>query len=246
MFDTLGDIVAADQSESTVAARVTTDHVGYYCGRFDPGFLGEPLNAPSNIVFILMAALAFRTWKRAPARDWAILVLIVSGAAVGIGSFIFHTHPTRVTLQIDLIPVEIFGLLYVGFAARRFFGARPIPTVVAVLAFFFLTLASNAVLPAGLWGGGVRHLPSLVALLLCGTWFATRGMSDGARRTGKMLWQAAGLLAAGLLFRSVDLSLCDAFPHGVHWVWHVFTGCTLGVLLFAAIGHSSSAKSITP
>src|SRR6266581_1509242 len=98
----------------------------------------------------------------------------------------------------------------------------------------------------GFWGGGVRHLPSLVALLLCGTWFATRGMSDGARRTGKMLWLAAALLAAGLLFRSVDLSLCDAFPHGVHWVWHVFTGCTLGVLLFAAIGHSSSAKSITP
>ena len=28
-------------------------HIGYYCGRFAPGFWGEPLNSLSNLAFVI-------------------------------------------------------------------------------------------------------------------------------------------------------------------------------------------------
>jgi hypothetical protein len=51
---------------------------------------------------------------------------------------------------------------------------------------------------------------------------------------------AAGTLVVALLFRAIDLPLCATFPYGMHWVWHVFTGATVGILLFTAIKHGRS------
>src|SRR6266705_198942 len=87
-----------------------TDSVGYYCGRLGPGLLGEPLNSFSNLAFVLVALLAWQLWRPSSARDRWQLLLIALAAFIGIGSFIFHGHPTADTLPIDLVPIQVFGL----------------------------------------------------------------------------------------------------------------------------------------
>ncbi len=95
-----------------------------YCERLGaPAFWAEPLNALTNAGFLLAAALAFWLWRQRQPRDLAGLVLIGLIIAIGIGSFLFHTIPNRITVLLDVVPIQGFILLYLGVAIRRFLGA---------------------------------------------------------------------------------------------------------------------------
>src|SRR6266568_447698 len=87
-----------------------TESVGYYCGRLGPGLLGEPLNSFSNLAFVLGALLAWQLWRSSSARDRWQLLLIALAAFIGIGSFIFHGHPTADTLPSILYPFRYLVL----------------------------------------------------------------------------------------------------------------------------------------
>ena len=72
-----------------------SDPVIDYCERRGHAFWAEPLNALTNIAFLLAAAGAFALWRRHGGRDVAALALIGVTALVGVGSFVFHTLATR-------------------------------------------------------------------------------------------------------------------------------------------------------
>ena len=82
--------------------------VSQYCERTDASFWAEPLNAATNAAFLIAAAAAFLTWRRAGRRDLPVLALIVVVVAVGLGSFTFHTVATRGAALADIIPIAIF------------------------------------------------------------------------------------------------------------------------------------------
>ncbi|PWT93645.1 MAG: hypothetical protein C5B56_00365, partial [Proteobacteria bacterium] len=46
---------------------------------------------------------------------------------------------------------------------------------------------------------------------------------------------AAGLFCVSLVFRTIDRTICGAFPLGTHFVWHMLNAVVLFVLLRAAI-----------
>lgn len=60
---------------------------------------------------------------------------------------------------------------------------------------------------------------------------------DAPSRTANALFAAAGAFALSLFFRSIDEAVCDAFPLGVHFMWHVLNAVVLFLLLRAAILH---------
>ena len=47
------------------------------------------------------------------------------------------------------------------------------------------------------------------------------------------LWivSAAIIFTLSLIARTVDLHLCETFPHGTHLYWHLLDGLTVGLLL---------------
>src|SRR5262245_44473972 len=94
--------------------------VDLYCERVTPLFWAEPVNALSNIGFLIAAFAAFRLWRREGEGDLPILILIVVVAAVGLGSFAFHTLATRGAMLLDVVPIGIFIYGYFLLALRRF------------------------------------------------------------------------------------------------------------------------------
>ncbi|RME99419.1 MAG: hypothetical protein D6773_12945, partial [Alphaproteobacteria bacterium] len=103
------------------------EQVGCYCERgLDPGFWAEPLNATSNIAFLAASLMAYADY-RARAQPQAdppaarfLLFLILWVMVIGAGSFVFHTLATVWARLADVIPIAIFVLAYLFFAARRF------------------------------------------------------------------------------------------------------------------------------
>ena len=204
-------------------------HIGYYCGRFSPGFWGEPLNSLSNLSFVFGAVIAFRFWRSSPNRDPWQLPLFALAASIGVGSFIFHSHPVPVTLLIDLVPIQIFGLAALAYVCHRYIGLRPTRTVALLVAFFFVRQLWIQNVNQGLLGGGVTHVPAVLMLLSFGIILKRRRLL-----VANYLLLACFAYVAALLVRSWDLYLCSAFPIGLHWIWHLLTATAASMIICGA------------
>ncbi|MDX2259501.1 MAG: ceramidase domain-containing protein [Hyphomicrobiaceae bacterium] len=230
--------------ESLVPPGPWHDRIFAYCERgWNPAFWAEPLNAVSNAAFLIAAVAALVVWLRQPgtARGVVELALILLVAAIGIGSFLFHTLATRWSAVADTAPIAIFMLAYVVYALRRLVGL-PWIAVGAGLGVFLAALwqASGVRCQGGglCLGGSVAYLPALGALALVTLALAIR------RSAAALTVGAAGLaFAASLTFRTLDRQLCPQtfVPNlgtiGTHFLWHCLNAVVLYLLLRAALSH---------
>ena len=204
--------------------------LGFYCGRNGSGLFDEPQNSFSNLAFLVGALLAFRVWRATDKSDRFILALVLMLGAIGVGSFIFHTYPTAGTLYIDLIPIQLYILATIWYALNRVFRCTWTVTVLLVLGFFILRQTWIYIVPQGLFGGGVTHIPTLVVLLLFIVISAIRRLP-----LWRYLLVGAGCYWAALVVRSWDVPLCSQFPLGLHWAWHILSAANATIVLIALI-----------
>jgi hypothetical protein len=188
-----------------------------YCERVGPGLLAEPLNAVSNVSFLLAAWAAWVLAKRTGTLSAGVRVLIVIAASVGIGSILWHTYPTALTLILDIVPILIFLIWYIWLYARNVIGMRSRFAVASAAAFvlgtFFVILYSHVL------HGALVYVPGLMVALVLGVFHATERMV--ARFT---LLAAAGVYMAALFFRTIDNEVCPVLPIGTHFLWHILIG----------------------
>ncbi|MBK1623893.1 ceramidase domain-containing protein [Afifella marina] len=206
-----------------------TEPIDIYCERTDPSFWAEPLNAVSNIAFLIAALWAFRRWRHAGGEDGPALFLIVLVAIIGIGSFLFHTFANRWSVMADVVPISVFIYVYFGLALRRFFGLSWPWTGVGLIGFAAFSFGVEPVLRP-LFGSSAGYAPALLAMLGVGLLLRREGHPAG----GGIL-AAAGVFALSLSLRMTDLPICGALPIGTHYFWHVFNAVTLAILVAAAI-----------
>lgn len=219
-----------------------TKQLDNYCERLGPEFWAEPVNAVTNVAFIVAAILALRYAVRGGRLDWPLGVLIAITAAVGIGSFLFHTYATVWAVMADVIPIQLFIVAYFALAMRRFAGLAWWLAGLATAAFMGVSFVGGDAL-GGLVGerlnGSEGYIPPLVALIVVGAILIAAGR-DAA---GWALVTAGALFAVSLSFRTADMAVCGAFPLGTHFMWHTLNGVLLGYLLYAMIRHGRPAGS---
>jgi hypothetical protein len=202
-----------------------------YCERLEPGFWAEPVNAVTNLSFILAVALAFRSTSRDRTLDPAVRVLLALVLAIGIGSFLFHTFATRWAALADTTPIALFILIYLALIVRRGFGWGWTWTILIGIAFLPVSVvitSGTRVATGGLLGGSSGYLPALGALIVCGLLLLRSNEA-----AGQALLKAAGLFLISLTFRTLDQPLCNLVPLGTHFVWHILNGILLGYLVVA-------------
>jgi hypothetical protein len=206
-----------------------------YCERAgEAAFWAEPLNAVTNAGFLLAALLGFRLLRGG--MDVPLAILAGLAFAIGIGSFLFHTIPNRITVMLDVLPIQGFILLYLGLALRRYL-ALPLWAALAGPVLFFVGSGAlvNAVGSRAL-GGGIGYVPALAALF--GVALAAWLRSDAASRMAALHLAAAGLLfAVSLTLRTLDRPLCGTVPVGLHFLWHLLNSAVLAVLLLSLARH---------
>lgn len=221
-----------------------------YCERaLDPSFWAEPVNAATNLAFLIAAVAGLALWLRAPRpRRIADLALIMVVVVIGIGSFLFHTFATRWAVLADVIPITLFMLGYLVYAARKFLDWNWLASLVSLALFAVaLTQFEYAFRCNGgpCLNGSLGYVPALAVLLLFGGMLRAAGHPAGASLI------AAGLVfAISLAFRTVDREICeltDFFgtgPIGTHGIWHVMNAVVLYLLLRAAIRHGGFSHHV--
>lgn len=199
--------------------------VDAYCERTGPDYWSEPINALTNLAFLLAAVLI---WRRLQGPGLAMGRLMAGVLfVIGIGSWLFHTHANPLTSLMDVVPIVAFILLYVFAATRDYFGARP--WVAAVVTAGFIPYAALTVplfqqVPGLGSSASYAPVPLLIgvyALLL------RRRLPQVARG----LAIGAGLLVVSLTFRTLDQASCAVLPIGTHFMWHILNAIMLAWMI---------------
>jgi|EndMetStandDraft_5_1072996.scaffolds.fasta_scaffold188357_2 hypothetical protein len=229
-----------------------------YCERgLDPTFWAEPLNALSNLGFILAGALALRELMARPAGEgkavrYALVVLVF---IIGIGSFLFHTVAEPWAATADVAPIGLFMLAYFAYALSRFVGLPlwAIPPALAGFAYVIsqamqlqcwrgqigFTLPVPAFENASCLNGSLGYLPALAAMLLISGLLAAR-----RHPTAPYVLAASLVFMVSLTFRTMDRIWCQDLivagrSIGTHFLWHLLNSTTLYLLLLAAVRHGA-------
>jgi hypothetical protein len=196
-----------------------------YCERTGPGYWAEPLNAVTNAAFLIAAAVMWARLRGPGMATGRVLAVIL--AAIGVGSYLFHTHANRLTGLLDVAPIALFILTYV-FAATRDFLRQPVWAAALAAAAFVPYAMVLTPLFAALPFFAVSAFYWPVPILILGYAAILR------RREPEVaggLAIGAGLLVTSLTFRSLDEALCSRVPVGTHFLWHVLNGVMLGWMI---------------
>jgi len=225
-----------------------------YCERgFDPSFWAEPLNAVTNLGFILAALVSIVMLRQRPNAEPKLFrfILILNLIAIGIGSFLFHTYATPWAAAADVIPIGVFMLIYLGYALYAFAGVPFLLTLPAMAGFAYVIELANRfkcgaftdMLPilerTNCLNNSFGYMPALGAMLLIGLWLIVR------RHPAAPYVFGAGLVfVVSITFRAMDWTWCEQVSfldksRGTHFLWHLLNSVVLFLLVLASIRHGT-------
>ncbi len=194
--------------------------IDQYCERIDAGFWSEPVNALTNLVFIVAGVVALSLLRRtaaAPVYMWVLAGLMI---LIGIGSFLFHTFATSLTALADVLPIYAFQLTFLWCYPRFALRLGRWPTGALLGLYLFATYLFSR-LPFAL-NNSEMYFPAVLILGLYAIMARLRASPGGV-----LLMIAAALFVVALVARTVDEWWCAGWPPGTHFIWHTLNGAVL-------------------
>ena len=204
-----------------------------YCERTDLTYWSEPLNAITNAAFLIAAAvMAWRVRGQRLPLAWLLIAILT---AIGIGSYLFHTHATRWAAVADVAPIALYILVYIYLANRHYWTLSRVWSAVGALAFIPYAAALTPILSA-LPFFNISNAYWTVALLIAVYAVLLRTRLP---ETSRGLAIGAAILTVSITLRSVDEPLCEVIPMGTHLWWHILNGIMLGWMIEVYRAHAA-------
>jgi hypothetical protein len=193
--------------------------VDIYCERLDASFWSEPINAITNLAFIIAGWLIWR--MRSPQSSLMAILLIL----IGLGSFSFHTFANRLTGLLDVLAIALYLVSFAYLVPKQWSWGSRWTQIGSVITLFILIVlcqfATNYMKPALPWMPSGIYVGAWSALFLYAA--LTQNFNPIAAR---YLWLAVLVFPFSLLSRQLDMPLCES-GFSTHWLWHVLNGVTL-------------------
>ncbi|WP_339689798.1 ceramidase domain-containing protein [Celeribacter baekdonensis] len=205
-----------------------TEQFDGYCERVDFTFWSEPVNALTNLAFVLAALWMWPRTRHSPlARAMAAVLMVI-----GFGSFAFHTTATRWGAMADTAPILGFILLYIFAATRDFFGLTPLKSGLVTLLFFPFAAATVPLFAKLGLGSSAAYAPVPMLIFIYASLLNPR-----APKTARGLAVGAALLCLSIGFRMLDDPICALWPIGTHFLWHLLNAVVLAHMIAVYANH---------
>ncbi len=230
-------------------------YIDIYCERLDGTFWAEPINAVSNIAFIIAAILAARLViqrNRSSGPTYRSSGL-TRGSPGGDDPAVRdpRVKPEGLYLWMDtLFLSSMIGVIGVGSFLFHTVAA-PWSMLADVIPIFIYKLSFLA-----LYARRIMRLSSFRVLMLMfgfivlgySTYALPKDWLDGSlgyapalifllgyavyhyvthKVERSLLFIAAGVFVVSLALRSIDMAVCDTVPIGVHYMWHILNAVVL-------------------
>jgi hypothetical protein len=208
--------------------------IDLYCERTGPGLWDEPLNALTNLAYLAAAWAVWRVHRRPGRRIDRVLGALL--AAIGMGSALFHLLATPWARLLDETPILVFQLTFFWAYCRGIVNLARGPVAGLLVVFVAAVLSARQL--SGVLNGSIPYLPALLVAGVLGVYHVrTQPVERSALIAG------VACVAAALLFRIVDLEVCDALPIGTHFLWHVLTAAALYLFVRGLLANVSPGPS---
>lgn len=214
--------------------------IDLYCERVTPAFWAEPLNALSNLSFILAALWGWSSALKRGRLESSTKVLCALVAAIGLGSFLFHTSANLWSSFADVVPIWSFVALYMLVVFLRLTGRGELTKARLLIVLPVLLLSLSWILFSGsatqvsasqdALNGSGQYTPALIGL-----WVFALISIKKKRSFWPWVVCAALVFTLSLIARTYDLALCTNFAIGSHFIWHLLNGLMIAFLLQALI-----------
>jgi hypothetical protein len=203
--------------------------VDLYCERTDAGIWSEPVNALTNLSFLVAAWLLARALSRLRGEGAKLPVSVLALppllAFVGLCSLLFHTLATAWAGLADQLAILLYGCMFLYGFLRH---AAQLPGAVALLGAIAFSVASYftpRALPPGFLNQSGAYFPYVAGLTGIAVWLRVK-----RRTTFPPFAAGIGLFLLALALRTADPLVCEAFPLGTHFAWHLLNGAVLYIL----------------
>ena len=196
-----------------------------YCERLGPGFWNEPINALTNLIFILFGfILVFKTMPNKLCLFLSIQIILI-----GTASFLFHTFANILVGLIDTVSIMLFGVTYV-FGSNYYL--LKLSTVTSLIIAFSLVpfsfiVSQLTIMSFGSLNGSTLYL-SFIILFVTYSYLIRKEFAQ----MSTILFCSALFLAISIFFRTIDIISCNSISVGTHFVWHIMNGLLLGTLVW--------------
>ena len=211
-----------------------TQAIDAYCERTDASYWSEPINALTNLAFIIGAIVM---WQRCRGLTSGY-ILAAMLFAIGVGSWLFHTHAKPWAAISDVIPIILFSMTYVFLANRDFWGMPVWMALVGAALFLpYSAIVGQAAGTIPFFRISAEYWP--LPLLIFVYAFLLRRRHPA---TAHYLAIGAAILCVSLTARSIDEPLCEAIPHGTHWAWHILNAVMLSWMIETWRRHQITAR----
>ncbi len=191
--------------------------IDLYCERLDASFWAEPINAVTNLSFVVAAIAIWFLARRHNLLSFGIWLLISLMIAIGLGSGIFHTFATGWARIIDIVPILLFQLVFLWVYCRWIIKLSTGSLLGAVM--LYLVSAYFCRQFPHVLNGSLIYAPAFVLLLVLGSYHYLHVHNE---RT-LLIW-ATGVFSLSLFFRTIDMAVCPYVSFGTHFLWHLFNG----------------------
>lgn len=193
--------------------------VDIYCERLDASFWAEPINAISNLSFIVAG---FFLWHLRSSRSTLMAILVI---LIGLGSVSFHTFANRLTGLLDVLAIALYIVAFALLIPKQWSRNSPLirlgSVLILILSIVLAQSLINHLKPAPPWLPPGIYLGAWIALVIFA--LVTHNSNPSAAR---FLWLAVIVFPFSLASRQIDMPLCDSIG-GSHWLWHLINGLTL-------------------
>lgn len=202
--------------------------IDLYCERLTPDFWAEPINALTNVSFLIAAYAIMRLSIKRKIDSPDAWMLIVLAAAIGVGSFLFHTFATAWTRWLDVLPILLFQLAVLWIYSRRIIKFKPL--VVTIFITIFVVVALYARQFSHYLNGSLTYAPAIVLLAMLAIYHFVN-----AKEGRHLLTVSIAVFLLSLTFRTIDMDSCAQFALGTHFMWHLLNGLLIYLVTRAVI-----------
>ena len=203
----------------------------HYCERVSPQLWDEPLNFLTNAAFLIVAFIVLRKLLKIPEvrnrQSWDLWLLASLIVTVGAGSGIWHLLATGWALWADRLPILLFISLFLVSCLVRIFKLN---VVLAIISLVIFQITIQFKFPPATLNGSLFYIPTMIFLLAMAIILLKQ-----KNPTGNKFLIAFLLFSVAIVFRTVDLAICDSVPVGTHFLWHLLIAMTIYPLMTALI-----------
>ncbi len=221
------------------------EFIDAYCERLEPGLWAEPTNVLTNLAFVLAGILLLRllvvnqSIKERP--TWDLWLLAVCVFLIGIGSALWHLYAAPWAELADLLPITVLINVFLLSVLVRVIRLQVWQVVGLFLAFHIFSWWVITPFPEDFLNGSIFYVPAWMAL-----WAIVIYLYKSHHRLTSRFLIATLVFSLSVALRSIDLEVCDYFPVGTHFLWHLLNAVVLYLLVSGVISQARKELLTTP